>query len=234
MYKRLLVILISLTSMIVLANENAPLPENFKGIHIVPLTKNNLPQKVKIEVLQNKLEEDKKGYQESFDNTYFNYLFNLNKVALAEIESYKNADYQDTHLKSSFSKIKLAFPFKNITDINEKDVIGFAAIGTFVNENDKNKGWTGIREFFNNSKLGVCTYSYVGIEGVQMLEETTEYIVNKKPSNKIIVGNYNTGFVYTINWYTNETMSTLDCANKNLDKHIIEEMIVLANKIDSR
>jgi len=67
---------------------------------------------------------------------------------------------------------------------------------------------------------------------VELNEETTEYLVNKKPTSKVIIGAYNSGFVYTVNWYTDTAMSILDCANKRYEKSIMTAMIALANKID--
>ncbi len=63
-------------------------------------------------------------------------------------------------------------------------------------------------------------------------EETTEYFVNEKPSNKVIEGNINSGVLYSINWYTDTTMNMLECANKSFKPEIMTKMIALANKID--
>lgn len=211
--------------------EETPFPSTAKGIQIVPLDKQALPAKLKKDILTKQAQENLNGYQlNNGENALF--LLNIKRNAPQEIaESRKKSnDVYDTHLKSNYSEIKLAFPFKGLPSIDEKDIIGYAAIGSFVKENDK-EGWTGIRAFFNSS-MGTCSYSYMEIQAVQLAQETTEYLVNKKPSNKLIEGNLNSGFVYSVNWYTDNSMKTLECANKKLDQEIMKNVISLANKVD--
>lgn len=222
--KKIIASCILVAPLIALSDE-APFPSTMKGIQIVPLLKQQIPVEMKQEIIAKRNEENNKGYRETnAENVQF--LLNIKRIATQELKAASVNDVYDTHLKSNFSSIKLAFPFKGISVIENKDVIGYAAIGSYK------EGWTGIREFFSNPTLGNCAYSYMGIKAVQLAEETTEYLVNKKPSNKVIEGNLNLGFLYTLNWYTNDSMHTLECANKSFNSEIMSKMIKLANIID--
>jgi len=57
--------------------------------------------------------------------------------------------------------------------------------------------------------------------------------VNKKYSDTGIVGTPKTGFLYNVTWYTDKTMSALDCANMKFDKEILKRVVALAEKIDT-
>ena len=152
---------------------------------------------------------------------------NLPKKAPKEIRDYRGADVSDTHLKKTSQEINLAF---KINWNEPQNIIGYAAI------NGYNNGWTGIKTFFTDSKLGVCSYSYldfVSSQGAVVLpKESTAYLINKKPSNKTITGSYSGGFIYTVNWYTEKSANTLECANMKFDKSLLNDVISIANKID--
>lgn len=229
MNKKLLVSLLLIAPMGIYA-EVSSMPPRVSGIEIVPMAKQNLPKEMKADILAKKAEENQKGYHFTSKNNA-GFLLNIKKHA-AEEKAIKINKYgvYDTHIKSNYSDIKLSFPFKGIKSINKGDVLGYVAVGSYVKEKN-NQGWNGIRVFFE-SPMGNCSYMHMGIRGAQLSEETTEYLVNKKPSNKAIEGNTNTGFVYSLNWYTNNNMNTLECANKDFQKNILDEMILLANKID--
>lgn len=160
------------------------------------------------------------------------FLLTIKAHAKKEIKDNKNSKYgdYDTHLKAHYSDIKLAFPFHGI-GISKNNIIGYAAVGTFL-KNKKNPGWTGIRIFFDQPGSGVCSYSRTEIETVFLLPEDMKNLINNKPSTKAIEGNVASGFLYTMNWYTDNTVRTLECANSNLSKEIMDNMAVLANKID--
>lgn len=228
MKMKLLASLILMAPLIAHADDT-PIPSNIKGIVIVPMAKQGLPASMKKEVMASQKEQKEKGFITTSDNRA-SYLLNIqrNKDMQFKLAKANNYGDQDTTLKNSSSQIKLAFPFTSIKGVDSKNIIGFAAIGSY----DKEKGWNGIKEIFSNPKLGNCSYARMGINAVQLSQETTEYFVNKKPSNKIIEGNYNEGFIYSINWYTNENMFTLECANKNYNQDIMTNMIELANIID--
>jgi hypothetical protein len=153
----------------------------------------------------------------------------MQKNASDEIKQWENSsDPYDTHLKSSLGKLKLSFPFNGVPDVDKNKIIGFAAAGGY----EKGKGWDGIGEFFNDNNLGVCLYNTYKIQTVILPRETIKFFVNKKPSTSDVSGNWNTGFLYSVKWYTNTRFAELQCANKMYDKSILQRVIDLANKID--
>jgi len=212
-------------------NETAsPFPNAKKGINIMPMSKIDMPVKMKNEILDNKKSLATKGFDEtnSTDQNVIS-LFRLEKNAAEEVREFDNTkNPYDTHLRSSPAKLTLAFNFNGIPTIENQNILGYAAAGGYV----KGKGWDGIVQFVSNKKLGICSYTTYKIERAILDLETTEYLVNKKPSNKSIAGNWNTGFLYTVNWYTDTRMSTLQCANKTFSPEIMTKMIALANTID--
>lgn len=231
MNKKLLISLFLILSYTNIHAENvSPFPAETNGIQIIPLSNLNIPNELKAETRRKQAEENLKGYQEDTDSDeYIRFLTHLRSHSLQEIkDSKKLNDPYDTHLKSSLSEINLSIPFKPVKSIKNENVIGYAAIGSYID----NKGWSGVKEFFDDPELGTCAYSVTTIKAAQLSKETTEYLVHKKPSNKIIEGNFNTGFIYNLNWYTNHTMSVLDCANKKFDPAIMSKMIIYANKVD--
>lgn len=210
----------------------SPFPNAKKGINIMPMTEINIPSTMKNQILKNKKAFTTQGFDNT-DSTDQNVisLFQLEKSAKEEIKQFdNNPNPYDTHLKSSPSKINLAFNFKGIPNIENQNIIGYAAVGGYI----KGKGWDGIVEFISSEKLGICSYTTYKIEKVILDKETTEYLVNKKPSNKSIAGNWNTGFLYTVNWYTNNRLMTLKCANKRFKPTLIKNMVEVANNIDKQ
>jgi hypothetical protein len=226
MNKKLLASLLLIAPLIAVA-EDSPFPSAQKGIQIVPMAKQKIPKALKAEIMASAKEEKEKGYITTND-AKAHYLLNIKRDVPYQLATSKDKDYgvMDTRIKKSYTQIKLSFLFTPVKGVKKSDIIGYAAIGSF-----EKKGWNGIKEIFQ-STLGNCSYSRMGIKAVQLAEETTEYFVNKKPSNKIIEGNINTGFLYSINWYTDTTMNTLECANMNFNQEIMTRMIGLANKID--
>jgi hypothetical protein len=212
--------------------ENTPFPAAWTGIHIVPMQKQNLTIAMKKEVLLKQNEEKLRGYVNRDDNNA-SFLLNLKQTSVQQYKmTEKNYGVYDTHLKKDFREIKLVFPYRGVTGIDKGNMIGYAAIGAYVKENGK-EGWDGIRSFFTTD-MGTCSVSRMGIKAVELAKETTELLVNKKPSNKIIEGNINSGFVYTLTWYTDTTMNVFECANKSLKDNIMPKMIDMANKIDKK
>lgn len=198
-----------------------------KGINIVPLADMNIPPEVKKHILNHKKLLLVKGYEETTDvDQDVVSLLKLPKSAKDEITKFDTDNHPyDTHLKSSASKIRLRFPFKEIP--GRHDIIGFAAAGGYKKES----GWDGVVEFINHPQFGVCAYTTYSIEKVVLDKETTEYLVNNKPTIKSIAGNWNTGFRYVVTWYLPDRQMSLQCANKMYKADILNGMIQLAQKI---
>jgi hypothetical protein len=208
--------------------EDAPFSSAVTGVHVVPIAQLDLPSDLKKELTTNQSEESLKGYQET-DGQNAQYLLNIKKDAAQQLNKINEKDdgVYGAHLKTAAGAIKLAFPFDHIKGVSSQEIIGYAPIGSF-----EANGWNGIRVIFSKQDFGNCSYSRMKIVGVELAKETTEYFVNQKPSNKMVEGSQNAGFLYIINWYTNHHMNTLECANKAFNPDMFSKMIGLANQID--
>ncbi|HEU5281069.1 MAG TPA: hypothetical protein VFU82_03710 [Gammaproteobacteria bacterium] len=172
-----------------------------------------------------------KGYHETNDDRYINFLINREKSARDEINTFSASnDATDTHLKKSINDIPLAFKYNAIP---VKHINGFAPIGSYI----KDKGWTGVKVFFTDPNLGSCAYSQMNNElthgSVTLARESIKHYINKKPAYPMIYGKNNSGFMYTVDWYGQNDFFTLDCANKNFKPKAEENLLTIAEKIDS-
>lgn len=205
-----------------------PFPGAQKGINIWSLEK--LDSSTKEKMINHLKTFRKDGYhQTSSTDEAFNSLYNIAKIAKNETKEYdKNHNPLDTHLKSDISKIKLSFNFPGMPGVSQENIIGFAPAGGYTHKN----GWDGVVEFANIPNIGICSFTTFSIQSVILYKEVLEYSVNKKPTDKNISGNWNTGFIYQINWYTDKRRNSLECANKNFNPELMDKMIVIANQID--
>ena len=84
--------------------------------------------------------------------------------------------------------------------------------------------------------MGACAYSKEKILAIQLDKSDTEYLINNKPSYKIITGNYENGFINNVTWYTDKKdyviNEQIDCADKKLEPFILDKMVILANQLD--
>tara|TARA_R110000868_G_scaffold382331_1_gene648874 strand:+ start:770 stop:1489 length:720 start_codon:yes stop_codon:yes gene_type:complete len=230
--KTLLIAALLITPCVSYAGDT-PTPIDLKGVKIVPMKEMAIPADVKSQVMMGVVEENQKGYRENNEN-YAGYFFNIRKEALKQFSMTQNDKYgvYDTNLKKNYQDIKLSFNFSGIKSIPKKDIIAYAAIGSYKKGKEyKKEGWDSIRVFFAKP-YGICSYQFMHIINAMLPAETTEYFVNNKPSFKEIEGNVNDGFVYRVNWYNNDSINILECANKNLDKNIIPQMIEASSAID--
>lgn len=207
----------------------AGLPAEGSGVSIVPLKKMNLPSTF-LKTQDESLAQDKaKGYFNE-ESSYPKFLVKLGKFGSDDISA--STDPYDTHMKYSPSQIKLAFDYKPYHTADPSQVIGFAAGGIFLT----NAGWSGVAEFFKNNAIGTCKYNLDNIKithgAVQMSAESVRYDVNKKPTDIFVRGSVNSGFIYSLSWFDETFIHTLECANMTYDKTIINQMIGLARNID--
>ncbi len=210
-----------------------PFSPDLRGIQIIPLKEMNIPQSFKKQVMMNFSSEKAKGYESTTEsNEHVKFLLQLPQKGPLEIAEFKN-EIGDAHLKANASDLKLAFKFNKVNAIKKENIIGYTASGGYHQEGGKNLGWDGVGMFFTDKELGVCSYTIMKIQAVQLVKETVEYTVNKKPSDSIVQGNYGIGFLYNITWYTNNTMNYVECANVAFSKDIKDKVITLANKLDS-
>lgn len=229
--KKLLVI-ISMLPSLTFANTDSiatPFPGATKGINIWSVDK--LDSSTKEISIKHLKASRQNGYNKtSATDESFNSLYNIRKVAENEIKEYDiSQNPLDTHLRSDISKLKLSFDFSGIPGISKENVIGFSPAGGYSHQN----GWDGVVEFAQIPNIGICSFTTFSIQSVVLYKEALEYLVNKKPTDKNISGNWNTGFIYKINWYTDTRRNSLECANKSLDHELMNKILLLANQIDN-
>lgn len=207
----------------------SPFPGAKKGINIWPIEKMEMPMKK--EMIRSMKFSAVRGYNETTSTDgKVHFLFQIPKIAAKETrQNDSNPNPLDTHLRSSISKLKLSFNFSGIPGLKKENILGFAPAGGYTHE----KGWDGVVEFFSKQSLGVCSFTTYAIEKVIIPQETIEYLVNKKASDKILLGNLKAGFIYRVNWYTSDRRNSLECASKILNHEKMKEIIKIANQIDS-
>jgi hypothetical protein len=204
------------------------------GVMVVPPSELQIPEDQKIKIQSNMLQMKAKGYYDSDAPDAKNLLAmkNVKLVALQAKQSGKPNDPQDTNLKSSIADVGLSYNYSGIAFIPKQNVIGYAAGGIWID----NKGWTDIKEFFNDPELGVCTFTLhnmVSFHGnVRIGEDSVRYDVNKKPGTVSVYGNNTSGFTYNVSWYDNTYDHELECAQNTYNRTTLSKMIAYSNIID--
>jgi hypothetical protein len=190
-----------------------------------------MPPQMKQDIKNMQAFQEKNGYIKKV-NQYVPVLLGMKRESEKTLrESAKNKSPYDTSLKQNLSDIKLSFIFKGDNAIDKAVIIGYGAGGSYKEGNPE--GWDGISVFFTADKIGTCVYRYHHIVGAVVVKNYSKYIVNNKPGNATVEGTMQSGFDYGIDWFTNNTMSTLECANMKFDKEIMPRIIALAKKIDA-
>ncbi len=154
----------------------------------------------------------------------------------AEFQYKKYADNFDswsTHLRHTIPEIQMAYPFKGVPDNEMDEFIGVAPGGSFL----KQKGWTGAVQFFVNNKVGSCAFNEDSLieshAGIEIAEELITYEVNNKITLMNIRGTKGKGFLYDIQWFDNNFIRQLECANKHYSEETKNNVIELVRRIDS-
>jgi hypothetical protein len=203
------------------------------GVFVVPSSAINIPSEFKKKIQNNLVEMKTKGYYNSISTDAQNLMANKN-VNLVALQSKGKSDINDTNMKSSIAEVGLAFPYPGIPNIDKNNVIGYAAGGMLV----ENKGWTGIKEFFNDPELGTCNFFLSNMAlshgNVRIGEDSVQYVVNKKAGTTEVYGSNSTGFTYNLSWYDDTYSHELECATPKFSKATIKKMITLAKEIDEK
>lgn len=171
-------------------------------------------------------EFNKKGYIEK-ENRIAHYLLIIGN---------NKSDYDnqygpyDTHLRHKLHELNLAFKYIPYS----ANSFAFAPIDTYIKE----KGWTGIKEYFVLKNIGRCSFSTSNFKVtnalVQLNSEGLAYFINNKPTNLWVKGTNSSGFVYTVTWFDNTGKRTLDCANMQYNEAILPRMIETAKNYDKK
>ncbi len=142
-----------------------------------------------------------------------------------------NSDPHDTHLKKNLSQIRLAFPFKKLKAVKNKELLGFAAGGSWL----KPAGWSDIVEYFKREDLGVCNFVQHSMKltrgAIWLKENVVTYDVNGLVTWYFVKGSEETGFLYTLKWYDDEFSYSLECARKDFLPEQRAVMVEFGKKI---
>jgi hypothetical protein len=201
------------------------------GVFVVSPSEINIPSEFKKKIQNNLVEMKTKGYYSSISTDAQNLMAKKN-VNLIALQSNGKADINDTNMKSSIAEVGLAFPYSGMPNVDKNTIIGYAAGGMLV----ENKGWSGIKEFFNDPELGTCNFFLSNMAlshgNVRIGEDSVQYVVNNKAGTTEVYGSKSTGFIYNLSWYDDTYSHELECASPKFSKSIIPKMIAFANNID--
>lgn len=193
------------------------------NIKIVPLKSMAFPAHLKNEMQSFNDNEKRNGFIKT-ENDYPRELLLMRNRSLRFSRS---DDPAERELKQSASEIPTTFFYKSVVP----NPIAYAGIGIV-----SDKGFSGIKEFFDGKKIGMCTLSLFSRQGVtqpiQLNEDGLRYDVNDKPTRVTIEGSHTSGFMYSVRWYDANFVRDLECANTKYDNSITNKIIELANKID--
>lgn len=166
--------------------------------------------------------------------SYPQYLMNIEQLEKSQLAKSinKKADPQDTHIQKNLSSIKLAIKFKPLSKvIPDENIIGYAPQNTYKS------GWTGIIVYFKSKDLGVCTYTKNISKAMTFDKDKTTFDINNKPTIRYVEGDDEKGYLYTIDWAEemknkNVLSHTLECARLDKNDTVLNNMILLASRID--
>jgi hypothetical protein len=145
-------------------------------------------------------------------------------------------DPYGTDIKRNLSNIKLSFNFKGVGFIPKQDTYGYVVMNTYNTDKKYPEGWTGVMQFFNYPKIGVCSYSVTYTKPANSMMILNKDLVTREirglPTEIYVIGNKHDGLMYTVKWYTDDYWHSVDCANQNFSVEIKKEILELAKKID--
>lgn len=193
------------------------------NIDIMPLKSMDFPMELKKEMHSYNVDMKSKGYVEK-DNPYVRQLMHMrfNRPTFKESDAPGSSE-----LKQTPQEIKTTFSFKSILP----HPIAYAGIGIA-----SDKGWSGIKEFFDGKEAGMCTLSMFSMadvkQHIQLNEDGLTYDINDKPTRVMVEGHQNSGFMYSVRWYDKSFVREIECANNKLDDAIKTKMIEYATLVD--
>lgn len=230
-----------------LSDLGLPLPGS--GIKIVPRTQLHLSEEQI--ALGKKAQEEMKtlGYAIN-PSDYPRELLNIRKQLQSrrKLQAASLSD-ESTELRPKIQDLKLAFKFEGVTPLknahsrrlqgisssNEITLIGTVPQGGFHKEKG---GWSGAAQFFAVKNIGTCSYGVINVKAsntaAELAAEDVTYVINKKPTISTVEGSPNTGFIYKIEWYDNESFHELECANMKYSSDLTKSVTNLAKDIDAQ
>jgi hypothetical protein len=154
----------------------------------------------------------------------------ISKNSALEAKMYKATD---AHLRSSPEDMIFAYNYVGVPKNQILQYVGIAPAGTYVKT--PKAGWSGAVEFFR-SNFAFCSYLennlHISHGAAVIIKEDAEHLVNNKVTLLDVEGSESSGFLYTVKWFSNDFIRTLECANDKFSKDITQKTIALATSID--
>lgn len=139
----------------------------------------------------------------------------------------------ESHMRYAVGDMVMAYTYRGVPEKEMTEFIGIAPVGTYVNE--PVTGWSGAVEFFK-TKFGSCAFTENNINvshgAARVSEEDATYEINGKITLVDVIGNQSSGFLYRVNWFDNNFIRNLECANENFSKEFTKNTVELAKEID--
>lgn len=213
--------------------ENQGLPSPDGGVKIISEKQMSSYHEKKEERLKFKKDIEQLGYINS-DNPSTNQLLTLSITSQRDLIAHGNDnDPESTHLKKSVSDLKMAYNPIQVNSSVVDNYIGAAPYLTYL----KDKGWVGVIQFFNNKKVGNCSFSENNIKlshgSIIIAKEDVRHDVNDKVTTIEVMGTENGGFTYTVEWFDDAFFRKVECANKEFSTQTMDEVVKIAQSIDN-
>lgn len=216
------------------------LPAFGDGIKVVPRSQLGLPDDILERGAEEAKQQESIGYVKK-ETARPAELLEMKVVAPIDIQQYAaNNNEKGTHLRKSARDLKLAFKFKGVESDdmllrtnNTIKVLAAAPQGAFHDELDR---WSGAVQFFIAKNIGVCSYGIrnvkaSGTSAMLAIEDVT-YDIGNKATLIHTEGSKNSGFIYKVKWFDDESFHELECASSQYSKQINHDVIDLARTID--
>jgi hypothetical protein len=179
-------------------------------------------------------EQKKTGYIHERNDTAINLLksekrFEKELTRVTALQSRRRLSDISTY----FPDIKMAYPYKPVTNNLYHQFIAFAPTGVYI-KNELKEGWAGITEYFHTD-YAPCSYEETNVEltgsAAVVAEETISHDVNGKTTEYMVIGDEQ-GYLYQLEWNDNNFRRILRCASKNFSEDMHSKLIELATHID--
>lgn len=214
----------------ILRSMNLPLPNS--GVQVLPLKQIAMPSNLRKQMVSDIKQQKIKGYVQS-ESARAVHLYSIKTAAVAQFAHFAKEDSaESTHMRHAIGDVNVGFTFKGVPVGDMQDFIGVAPEGVY-----RDVGWSGIVQFFQNSKLGVCSYTQDSFAlshgGAQVAQEFASNEVNGKVTVLHFEGSKASGFAYNAEWYDSFFYYELSCANPSYSRSIKSEFLDLARRIDT-
>lgn len=149
-----------------------------------------------------------KGYIETYQE-YAKYLLDLQKAK--DKKHFFKSQYFEDKIFDKFEQISLMSSIRPTEALHELKSFGISGMGSYTDN-----GWNGYRIYFEGKNKEMCSFSYMSLnstDGCVFLDTvTSSHKVKDMDATYMVEGDKVSGYLYSINWYSKDTVSMLDCA----------------------